>query len=877
MRVHQSIIILGALCGLATLVPAQSEREAVPSENQQEWEQWREALGADDFETRESAMADLWEMGNQAEELLTELEAVDDPEVRARAGLLLRKIRLGITPGTPKRVERLLVAYLVARPTDRIAILGKLKDEEAYEYILRLWVGETDRVALRALENLIDDIMPPMVAEFLQEKRVEKAKEVLALSNRFEHLIRLGHLLQIDGELEAEIARLRPSEERNDQERYLAYLRVKGDAGLLRAEAARLGDRELEIQAAVAEGDFRPYFTDLAGRPQVGEATRNYLRWVLAEDQGNREEMKELEAEMLKSAAIATAEPTAKINLFRIGRGDQVIANLPEQRYGTRVRYHLQQENYPLVEELLELPAAGEFDDWLQKWGKRSRAELGTRPPHPVRDRLVIATGFLEGRGRVSEAEKCAEALFDLTRDRDTGEVEELLSNLYFYAPKAVMGALAREIEEFERGVSELFDKLPSARRSQSWLYHLLAEEAPEMSTRERLLMSFSFSSRYPLVEAEKYNEFFERIFQRCLKSDDKENDLDNLLSLIMSRNRGEEISRIYEAKEATSVNEKYNRAFLALDRGKLTEAGERLKDLLGEQEGMSPVLRYQVGLVLAEAGLEDGEELREEALQATDGSASSLAALSSHHLQLGDQEKAYQLLKRGFLRLPSMPEPGKYSPGLVFVRNLASDAAALRRWKEAHAFRQIYALLGSYSGVVEGGIYYTRYRFEILVARGALAMEQGEIEKAVAAFGEAHRILPHDGYLANELFPVMREVGLGEYHDQLFAESARFAREMVRLYPEDDNIYNNFAWMASRANRCLDEAERYLNIALEMNPQSAAYLDTMGEIHFARRNRAEAVKWSNLSLENATFGNGDRWELHLQNKRFKTDPFPPK
>ena len=99
----------------------------------------------------------------------------------------------------------------------------------------------------------------------------------------------------------------------------------------------------------------------------------------------------------------------------------------------------------------------------------------------------------------------------------------------------------------------------------------------------------------------------------------------------------------------------------------------------------------------------------------------------------------------------------------------------------------------------------------------------------------------------------------------------------MIKRYPMDDNGYNNFGWMASRANRCLDEAEGYLKTALELNPQSAAYLDTMGEIHFAKGNREEAIKWSEKSIANATLGAAMNWELHHQNERFRHGEFPPK
>jgi len=156
--------------------------------------------------------------------------------------------------------------------------------------------------------------------------------------------------------------------------------------------------------------------------------------------------------------------------------------------------------------------------------------------------------------------------------------------------------------------------------------------------------------------------------------------------------------------------------------------------------------------------------------------------------------------------------------------------------------------------------------------------MERNDIDRAVMAFSQAHKILPSDGYLANDFFPLLRHLGLIELHDQLFAQSARHSRENIRHFPKDDNTYNNFAWMASRANRCLDEAEDFLKIALQLNPYSAAYLDTMGEIYFARENREEAVKWSNRSLQNEILGSErSRWELQHQNGRFKAGAFPPK
>jgi tetratricopeptide (TPR) repeat protein len=232
--------------------------------------------------------------------------------------------------------------------------------------------------------------------------------------------------------------------------------------------------------------------------------------------------------------------------------------------------------------------------------------------------------------------------------------------------------------------------------------------------------------------------------------------------------------------------------------------------------------------------------------------------------------------MKKALLRTTGGPSQSfRYETRSDIIDSLAASAAQLGEWREALAYRELKA--SNYnSTTIFQGIFAQRNRLQLLVARGAVAMEEGNLLKAVRSFSEAHQMLPGDGYLANELFPLMREMGLIELHDQLFAESARLCRENIRRYPEDDNVYNNFAWQAGRANRALDEAEEYLKKALEMNPHSAAYLDTMGEIYFARKNRAEAIKWSEKSLENDILGNSsNRWELQQQNRRFKSGAFP--
>ncbi len=839
---------------------------------------WREGLGASDFARREEVMRDLWKEGEKALALLRDLSGDRNPEVAMRARMVLRKIQLGINPDTPAKVVQLIEEYWAGSSREKVAILRRLNGEAGFEFLFRLAAMETDLSVRRQIDELVAAQMPLKVRDLLNKGKRDEAKRLLAMSRQFEHMIRLGHLLQLEGKLGDEIARLRTTEDPGEQKRYLAYLRVMGDPVMLRREAARLGDRKTELLAALVAGDFVPYFEEVAENGRMSDDFRNYLRWILAGEAGDRVAQEKILGEVLEDAKHETGGESARVTLFKMGHGDRVIASLPPERFAVVVDYHEMQEDFAKVEELLELPSAEKFDRWLEEWTSVADRELSAGGSRPGFDRLMAAVGFLEGRGRVEEAVKCCQVLFDLNRKHDDLDRDDWMDSLFYAAPKAVLTGVAREIDESEQVVSIIFQEIPRGSDYHVWLFSLLGEENPKLTTRERVLLTFSFSNRSsPLVDPTTFARYFERIFQRIVEGEDRSEELGKLSRLLISRNRGGEMMRVQLAKAEAGDPNHYFMGLLAYDSGEKKKAGESFAKVELDPEDAEPQVLFELGLLMQEAGLPTGDELLAKAMLYFDGSPQPLEAFAKACVHVGDLPRARDFYEKAVLCSEALPGVGGYSPMLAYLEELSSLTLLLKDWKRALAYREAYAMLVSFRAGLNYGHYYSRYRFQALVARGAVAMENGDVVEAVAAFGEAHRILPRDGYLANELFPVMREVGLSVYHDQLFALSARHAREMIERYPLDDNGYNNFAWMASRANRCLDEAEGYLKKALELNPQSAAYLDTMGEIYFARQNREEAVKWSRKSLANATLGEAMKWELHYQNQRFHEGSFPPK
>lgn len=842
--------------------------------------QWRKDLGAEDFKTRDEAMKKIWEAGQSALPFLEELAGDEDPELSVRASTVARKVRLGITPDTPANVIDMVDQYFDATPKGKIAIAEKLQAAEEYDILLRLLKGETNEAVLERMEALVAEIIPKVVREMLNANDIERAKEILLMSDQFDHLIQYAHILKESGGLEDEIERLRDSEEAPEQARYLACLRVNGDAGLLRREAARLKDRDAEVLAALIEGDHLPYFKQLVETGDIRLTNAHYLDWVLADYRGDESARDEAFDTLKYLAEEMKDNEQARICLFKMGYGEVVIDSLKPRELEAKVNYHLMHENYHQAEKVLGLPENGELGAWIKETGKAAAREFEGDLSSNFGLKLVLATEFLEGRGKVEDATACAKALFDGVRGSEDHDLEQWAAQMFFSAPIATLTAVAREVDKHDADLStflKIFNRMTSSTLAdeQAWAYEYLREIFPKMETREAILAAVSFSSRRLLIPVKRYEILRAKLLEEIKDEDEPEGSLKNLLVLLQDRNREKDLTEVAQALTNAGHPNHYLDAAMAFDAGRFADAGASFKKVETDIETTSGSFLYEKGLILKRGGIKEGADLIEKARLYSGGSYEDLASFSLQHQRHGEAAKSHQLLREAVLRMKTLTAVNPYEGGLQVIESLAGSCTASAQWKEALALREVIALK-SYGRVITG-VFLMRDRFQILLTKGAYAMEQENLEEAVRHFTKAHQLLPRDGYLANDLFPLLRQLGLIELHDQLYAQSAEACRKNIRRYPEDDNVYNNFAWLASRANRDLDEAETYLKKALEMNPQSAAYLDTMGEIYFARKDRKTAVEWSNRSIRNELLGFSSNWELHKQHHRFKKGGFPPR
>ena len=136
------VLILTSLLGSGALVPGQGSISEI-----------EKMLGSDDFEIRREAMETLWKEGEISLEVLERLSRVSDPEIKARALSLYRKLLLGLSPDTPREIMDLLDKYFSASVNGKVSLFNSLKSIREYGLMLRLRSIEKDERVLEHEEH----------------------------------------------------------------------------------------------------------------------------------------------------------------------------------------------------------------------------------------------------------------------------------------------------------------------------------------------------------------------------------------------------------------------------------------------------------------------------------------------------------------------------------------------------------------------------------------------------------------------------------------------------------------------------------------------------------------------------------------------------
>jgi len=108
--------------------------------------------------------------------------------------------------------------------------------------------------------------------------------------------------------------------------------------------------------------------------------------------------------------------------------------------------------------------------------------------------------------------------------------------------------------------------------------------------------------------------------------------------------------------------------------------------------------------------------------------------------------------------------------------------------------------------------------------------------------------------------FEVDTLIALGRLPEQSEAEhkktrkqidrAAEMLRREIQENPDEANAYNQAAWLIGNTQGNLDEALRFAEKAVELEPDNSAYLDTLAHVHFAKGELDQAIRYQSRAAE---------------------------
>jgi len=178
-------------------------------------------------------------------------------------------------------------------------------------------------------------------------------------------------------------------------------------------------------------------------------------------------------------------------------------------------------------------------------------------------------------------------------------------------------------------------------------------------------------------------------------------------------------------------------------------------------------------------------------------------------------------------------------------VMNQAARAAALNKdWATAERSvqRSLLVLMKTPGVHFVDSAAYLNIPHEMLVFRARGLLAAGKVDAAVAQARAVLDVTPGHAELVSGLVPDLDALGRKKEADELFGRAWAAYRAVLADYPDSPAARNALAVIGANCRRELDAALAAATEAVAFDPKSAAYRETLAEVHFRRGDRAKAL-----------------------------------
>lgn len=832
-----SSLVLAVILALPSADPAPTRAQIA---------QWVKDLGDNNFEVREAASKRLWQAGEAAEPAVLEALKSDDAEVRRRAGELAEKFRWGIYPDTPPKVLDLIGRYRNGDENAKLGVVREMFDAGASgcAALLKIARAEKDATFRRRLLGQIGLEASRGVPALLADGNFANLETLLELSVAAEAETALPSYAAyclLRGRLDEVLTRWKAEAAKGDGKHayeVLTYLyRARGDLAAARAAAEKAGQPELLEEVLYQQGDWKA----LARRPTSSEFRRD------AEALGFRAAYQRLAGD-----AEGFNASVAELKKYGSGRGEGDV----EAWYAAKALF-LNDRPADALTVLAKLPRLAD-----------------------VRFEVLAA------QGRYREAFAVADALPANHPDKLSVEVLRART-LYLLGEKdkaqAIFAAVAAQIKDGNE--TQWQDRLVTVE------YRLgLREQARDHCG--RVLVASKSPARTALLgqvfpgRGDEAAGLWSLLRSLPGKPVDPTATMKELRDLLAGRATEKEIAELGQVAEKqqgrTPPDEREGRllglaaaasaahqdalatAFLERAAGHGSAAALlRLGDGLAAKKAWEAAAgRY------AEAWARDTNDplplfLRGDALtRAGKDKEGALWVERARLLPLGNEVVrhgfAEALEERGYADearrqrdlIVRLCLPGSFYAGDA-LRQSALAAAARRDDRKAAELHEKAMLrcLDARISFEDGGAYIAvpeaihRHRARALIAANRLDEARKEIALCEAA-------LPDDVELPCLAVPALEKVGRKKEADELFNRCLALHEKLCRDYPKSAREHNALAWLSACCRRELDKGLEHARKAVDLAPEAAGYLDTLGEVYFQRGDKEKALAAARKCVE---------------------------
>ncbi len=840
-------------------------------------------LSNEKFGTREEASRKIWSMGESALPALQQVAAGKDPEQAYRARELIRKIQLYITPDTDPAVIALVENYEKAPPTEKITLFDQLHKKRAWRQLLKLYAGETDPALQGQLMRSVDGVAIIAARELLLDGDAKGAREFLEMAPAdAPGLLALADFHRSQGSLAEELKRAKTLKGAKSDAWQLALYRAAGNLDAARDSAAAAGEFKISAAMAALLGDPLPWLQKNHIGEDGNDVHKPYTDLAIKRWQGKPLRPLDLEPLVRSVNSRNRGERQNGINsLFLLGETslaeDGYVKINPTEAFS----YFESLERIPDALKSLGLdPEKPDYLAWVeQRIDKLSKRDAEAEQNVSMDNReLLILANFLERRGLHEQAEGAYLKPLANLADKDAKIFTDFLAALFGNedstsgAPQlAKRVALAWAGENNERW-EEIINTAFGGQDGTTAIWDWLGDLNPKTTRVERFdgMLALCGLGPDPLMLRAKWLALAWEAVGK-LPAGNRQAVLQKMAFLYNQKGDVAGNLRLWDALSETNRNDFFGRTHLydLSAAGRWDEAADfflKQIDQISElKQDPQPHLYACAAACLRKAGHADEAAAQDALLEKL--------ALGNDALQIANGYAYGDDYKRAadwWARAARQVDPG--SSNFAAALQLHCDMLLEQgNWKEAASVSEVTAQMSAAVNASSSSpLFALRFRLQSDLGR-ALANLKNDRADSISILENCHRMFPSDGSLADYFFPAIRKMGLIKEHDEWFKISWERISAVVAQYPESDNTCNTAGWLASRAQRNLEQAEELQSKALALNPNQSAYLDTMAEVQFAKGHREKAVEWSTRAVN---FRPQDT-QLRRQHERFRTAALP--